>query len=252
MDSLLSSDMGVCGAPGGLNSDLDCSSSSHSSFFEVRPPSPPQSLQLEEGADLAMPPAPPVPVPVLQASPACGALRAPVGGPDGPRQARENASATQAAAASVSAAFHSLPSWSAPPARSNARQPPQTVATRKAPLELYDFQKELAQPALRGLNTIICAPTGTGKTVVAAYIAAVRFIQLWLLSPYSFIFASGTVGDDITHSAARWLVFHHNLKFLNFKGSFKYFSSDMNYSKVAHLSSSKLRRRLHTLTNQMS
>ena len=181
MDSQPLSDMDVCVGPiadsiekkcghEGLNSD--CSSFSLSSLIEVRPPSPLHSLQWEEDADLEMLPAPPVLVPQ-----APGALRVPEGAPDGPGPAKEAASdfSTQTAAFAALHSLHSLSSSSAQPEFDGARQPPLTPAKWKEPLELHNFQMELAQPALKGLNTIICAPTGCGKTIVAAHIAAVCF-----------------------------------------------------------------------------
>ena len=36
--------------------------------------------------------------------------------------------------------------------------------------ELRGYQRELAEPGLQEHNYIICAPTGSGKTMVAAYV----------------------------------------------------------------------------------
>ena len=43
--------------------------------------------------------------------------------------------------------------------------------------QLRDYQYELAVPGLSGLNYIICAPTGSGKTMVAAHIIAEHLQQ---------------------------------------------------------------------------
>jgi replicative superfamily II helicase len=38
------------------------------------------------------------------------------------------------------------------------------------PIKLRNYQKELTTKAVNGENVLICAPTNSGKTIVAAYI----------------------------------------------------------------------------------
>lgn len=46
--------------------------------------------------------------------------------------------------------------------------------SQKSSVVLYEYQKELARPGLEGRNCIICAPTGSGKTLTAGYICQER------------------------------------------------------------------------------
>ena len=45
--------------------------------------------------------------------------------------------------------------------------------------QLREYQKELAEGGVRGRSYIICAPTGSGKTVVASYIIAEHLQKRW-------------------------------------------------------------------------
>ena len=43
------------------------------------------------------------------------------------------------------------------------------------PLRLYSYQEELAEHAVDGENVLICAPTGSGKTMVSVHILRERY-----------------------------------------------------------------------------
>ena len=47
------------------------------------------------------------------------------------------------------------------------------VSVPKKELELRSYQMELARPSLDGKNSVIVAPTGSGKTHVALYVIKV-------------------------------------------------------------------------------
>lgn len=44
-------------------------------------------------------------------------------------------------------------------------------------MQLREYQKELIKDVLRGYNALICAPTGSGKTIVAAAFIKEHFLS---------------------------------------------------------------------------
>ncbi|KAJ8286975.1 hypothetical protein GJAV_G00045520 [Gymnothorax javanicus] len=60
-------------------------------------------------------------------------------------------------------------------------------------VNLRNYQKELAAPALMGKNTIICSPTGSGKTVVAMEICKQHLEQRTEESERKVVFLANTI-----------------------------------------------------------
>ncbi|XP_041481839.1 probable ATP-dependent RNA helicase DHX58 [Lytechinus variegatus] len=54
-------------------------------------------------------------------------------------------------------------------------QPPKE---QRNPVTLRDYQKELADPGIQGVNYVICAPTGSGKTITAANICYENMMKM--------------------------------------------------------------------------
>ena len=75
---------------------------------------------------------------------------------------------------------------------------------------LREYQKELAGPAIEGKNTIICAPTNSGKTYVAIEIAK-RHLDSYAANPDKSD-ASGTsltgVGFRSSNSISRFVLLY--------------------------------------------